>query len=220
MTHFLFLEKGAQLRDAQRAQRDKSSRDGAAPRSRRQENAAATAAPALVFLMLPTANGYRVLRAALEEVAEIPASELGRGDAAGASALLERLLGATQAAQLLRVGDQAQDEAGGTTRTSARTTHESFGEIEIDVPARVVTRRGAVVPLAPMEFDLLLALARRNGAAASRKDLLREVWGTTKAVSLRTVDTHVSNLRRKIEVDAAHPRHILTVKKVGYRLQR
>jgi DNA-binding response OmpR family regulator len=71
-----------------------------------------------------------------------------------------------------------------------------------------------------MEFDLLLALVRRNGAAASRRDLLREVWGTTKAVSLRTVDTHVSNLRRKIEDDAAHPRYILTVKKVGYRLQR
>jgi hypothetical protein len=209
MTHFLFLEKGAQQRDPQRASREKSSR------ARRQEDAAA--APAFVFLVLPGPDGYRVLRAALEDVAEIPASELGRHTGAPGDALLERLLGGSQGEL------QVASESGRSPRvwtSIGRPNRERFGDVEIDVPARVVTRQGKVISLAPMEFDLLLALARRDGAAAARRDLLREVWGTTKAISLRTVDTHVSNLRRKIEWDAANPAHILTVKKVGYRLQR
>jgi two-component system response regulator MtrA len=221
MTHFLFLEKGAQLRDAQRTQRDKSARDGSTPRSRRHEEASGTA-PAVLFLMLPSNDGYRVLRASFEEVAEIPASEVGRHDAShGAAALLERLLGSTHGAGLLgRAEPVSARPSASSARGLSRSARDGFGDVEIDAPARVVTRRGEVVALAPMEFDLLLALVRRNGAAASRRDLLREVWGTTKAVSLRTVDTHVSNLRRKIEPDPAHPLHILTVKKVGYRLKR
>jgi DNA-binding response OmpR family regulator len=70
-----------------------------------------------------------------------------------------------------------------------------------------------------MEFDLLLALLRRRGAVASRLDLMREVWGHQAAVLSRTVDTHVAELRRKLEKDPAAPRHILTVRKAGYRLQ-
>jgi DNA-binding response OmpR family regulator len=70
-----------------------------------------------------------------------------------------------------------------------------------------------------MEYELLLALARRRGAAASRLELLREVWGYAAAAASRTVDTHVFELRHKLEDDPAHPRHILTVWKVGYRMQ-
>jgi two-component system response regulator MtrA len=218
MTHFLFLEKGAQLRDAQRA---KSGRDGSASRSRRRDDAAASA-PAVLFLMVPTGDGYRVMRASLEDVVDIPASELARYEAGQSPALLlERLFGSGSPSD--RVGRlEPTPGFGGTAapRGGARPSREAFGVIEIDVPARVVTRDGEVVALAPMEFDLLLALTRRNGAAASRRELLREVWGTTKAISLRTVDTHVANLRRKIETSAASPKHILTVKKVGYRLKR
>jgi len=218
MTHFLFLEKGAQPRDAQRAQREKTAREGSGPRSRRHEESSATN-PAFLVLMVPNGNGYRVLKASLEEMGEIPAADIGRSDNGTAPAqILERLLASASGAELLRRIDGTQSPVAGST--SGRPAREAFGDIEIDVPARVVTRRGEVVSLAPMEFDLLLALVRRNGAAVSRRDLLREVWGATKAISLRTVDTHVANLRRKIETDAAHPRHILTVKKVGYRLKR
>jgi hypothetical protein len=220
MTHFLFLEKGAQ-RDAQRAQREKTSRDGASSRSRRHEEASTAAAPAFLFLMVPSASGYRVMRATLEDIGEIAASELGRHDASqGPALLLERLLAGNGTSALGRAEPEAGYPGSILSRGAARPARESFGDVEIDVPARVVTRAGDVVALAPMEFDLLLALVRRNGAAATRRELLREVWGTTKAVSLRTVDTHVSNLRRKLEADAAHPRHVLTVKKVGYRLKR
>ena len=220
MTHFLFLEKGAQLRDAQRAQRDKSGRDSSSSRSRRRDEGA-SAAPAVLFLMVPAGDGYRVLRAALEEVADIPASALAQGGNHSPALVLERLLGPGTATELLGRHDSSPGYGMASPgRGGSRAARELFGDIEIDVPARVVTRGGEVVALAPMEFDLLLALTRRNGAAVSRRELLREVWGTTKAISLRTVDTHVANLRRKIEVSAAQPRHILTVKKVGYRLKR
>ncbi len=218
MTHFLFLEKGAQLRDTQRAQREKSAREAPGSRTRRHEESPAPS-PAFLVLMVPNGNGYRVLKASLEEIGEIPATEIGRGDNGPATAqLLERLLASASGAELLKRIDATHRPSSGAPGGSS--TREAFGDVEIDVPARVVLRRGDVVALAPMEFDLLLALVRRNGAAVSRRDLLREVWGTTKAISLRTVDTHVANLRRKIENDASRPRHILTVKKVGYRLQR
>jgi DNA-binding response OmpR family regulator len=76
------------------------------------------------------------------------------------------------------------------------------------------------VSLAPREFDLLLALVRRRGAAASRAELLREVWQYQTGVVSRTIDIHIAELRRKLESDPAEPRHIRTVWKVGYRLER
>ena len=96
----------------------------------------------------------------------------------------------------------------------------SFGAIEVNLPARTVRRDGVDVHLAPKEFDLLVALLRREGAAASREDLAREVWGSEVAASGRTIDTHVCALRRKLEEDQRRPRHIRVVSKVGYRLER
>ncbi|MGH9321366.1 MAG: winged helix-turn-helix domain-containing protein, partial [Vicinamibacteria bacterium] len=70
----------------------------------------------------------------------------------------------------------------------------------------------------PKEFDLLMRLFRAEGAVLSRVDLLRSVWGYSDSVVSRTVDTHIAELRRKLEADPAAPRHILTVRKAGYRL--
>ena len=80
-------------------------------------------------------------------------------------------------------------------------------------------RAGQDVTLTPMEFDLLVALLRRRGSVASRIDLLTEVWGHSASVLTRTVDTHIAELRRKLERDPAEPQHILTVRKAGYRLE-
>jgi DNA-binding response OmpR family regulator len=95
---------------------------------------------------------------------------------------------------------------------------ERFGTIAIDRDTRTVTRSGTPVDLAPREFDLLAALVARRGAAASRLELLRDVWGHSAAVVTRTVDTHIAELRRKLEDNPAQPAHILTVRKIGYRL--
>jgi DNA-binding response OmpR family regulator len=94
-----------------------------------------------------------------------------------------------------------------------------FGEVEIDLSTRSTRLRGAEVALTPKELDLLLALIGRGGRIATRVELMREVWGHRAAIISRTVDTHVAELRRKLELDPANPRHILTVRKAGYRFQ-
>jgi DNA-binding response OmpR family regulator len=65
-----------------------------------------------------------------------------------------------------------------------------------------------------------MALVRRGGRVATRTDLLEEVWGYDTDIVSRTVDTHMGELRRKLEEDASAPRHLLTVRKIGYRLVR
>jgi DNA-binding response OmpR family regulator len=94
-----------------------------------------------------------------------------------------------------------------------------FGDVEVNRAARIVRRAGKEVALAPMEYELLCALIDHKGAVMSRHDLMREVWEYDATVVSRTVDTHIVELRRKLEADPAHPQHILTVRKAGYRLR-
>jgi two-component system response regulator MtrA len=88
----------------------------------------------------------------------------------------------------------------------------------LDPATRGVTRAGESVALRPKEYDLLCALLKRGGRVATRSELLREVWGYQESVISRTLDTHIGELRRKLEADPTRPRHILTVRKTGYRL--
>jgi len=108
----------------------------------------------------------------------------------------------------------------GETPRAAADTPTGFGEVRVDTARHTVTRDGLPVALRPKEYDLLVALLRRNGQVATRIELLKEVWGYDDSVMSRTVDTHVAELRRKLESDPANPRHILTVLKTGYRLTR
>ena len=95
-----------------------------------------------------------------------------------------------------------------------------FGRVVVDPASRTATKDGREVTLTHREFELLLALIGRRGAVASRQQLLREVWEHQADVQTRTVDIHIAELRRKLEKDASNPQHILTVWKVGYRLER
>jgi DNA-binding response OmpR family regulator len=88
-----------------------------------------------------------------------------------------------------------------------------FGTVRVHPATRTVERDGEPVSLRPREFDLLLALARHDGEVVSRVDLLEEVWGYDSEVVSRTVDTHVRQLRRKLERDPNAPKHILTIRK-------
>lgn len=94
------------------------------------------------------------------------------------------------------------------------------GEIEIDEHYRTVRRAGQEIPLRPKEYELLVALARRNGAPASKKALLEEVWQVTVASDSRTLDQHMFELRRKLEADSQKPRHLITIRKFGYCLRK
>ena len=84
------------------------------------------------------------------------------------------------------------------------------------------TTRRQVLKLAGagISAPALLALLARDGAVASRAALLAEVWGYDRSVTSRTVDGHVAGLRQKLEADPRAPRHLLTVYKAGYRLER
>jgi DNA-binding response OmpR family regulator len=95
-----------------------------------------------------------------------------------------------------------------------------FAGIVVDHGARTVRRGAAEIPLTPKEFDLLRALLEANGAAVSRADLMERVWGYHADVLSRTVDTHVAELRRKLESAPNAKRLIFTARKVGYRLRR
>lgn len=95
-----------------------------------------------------------------------------------------------------------------------------FGGVKVDTESQRVWRDGRNVELTPKEYGLLLALVKRDGAVATRIELMGEIWGHSSAVVSRTVDTHIAELRRKLEEDPSHPRYIVTVRKSGYRLDR
>ena len=94
----------------------------------------------------------------------------------------------------------------------------AFGEVRLDPEARRVTVRGEEVALSAREFDLLCLLASSQGKAFTRQAILERVWGWDFEGTARTVDNFIRSLRQKIETDPARPRHILTVRHVGYRL--
>ena len=109
-----------------------------------------------------------------------------------------------------------REDAGGTAAPVLR----GFGDITVDFATHQVKRGRRAMDLRPKEYALLVALLKRGGRVASRLELLREVWGYAEDVMSRTVDTHIAMLRRKLEADAAHPRHIVTVRTFGYRIER
>ena len=103
---------------------------------------------------------------------------------------------------------------------SAEPERIEVGDLAIDLKAREVTLAGKSVELTPTEFDLLVFLARHPGQVFTRLQLLREVQGYTYDSFARTIDTHVKNIRRKLDEDPKNPRYILTVHGVGYRFTR
>jgi two-component system, OmpR family, alkaline phosphatase synthesis response regulator PhoP len=181
-------------------------------------------------LMLPGLDGYRVLQGLRQNGFAAPVLILtARGDEAdkvrglrlGADDYVTKPFGllellARVEALLRRTSSPPASQPSSDAKPGERVR---FGDVEVDPATRTVVRAGEVVALTPKEFDLLLALVARGGRIASRVELMREVWGHRAAIMSRTVDTHVAELRRKLEHDPAAPRHILTVRKSGYRFQ-
>jgi two-component system, OmpR family, alkaline phosphatase synthesis response regulator PhoP len=182
------------------------------------------AVPDLVVLdlMLPSLDGFRVLRGLREGGGEMPVLVLtARGEETdkvralklGADDYVTKPFGLLEL--LARV--EALLRRARPRKTPAPLPIYRLGDLEIDTDAHLVRRGGGVVDLAPKEFELLLALARRGGSVVSRLELMREVWGYADSVVTRTIDTHVAELRRKLEDIVAERRYIITVRKVGYR---
>ena len=95
-----------------------------------------------------------------------------------------------------------------------------LGELTIDVPGHIVKRDGKEIPLTPLEFDLLLHLARKPNQVFSREELLEKVWGYRHASDTRLVNVHVQRLRAKLERDPENPQIVLTVRGLGYKTVR
>jgi two-component system, OmpR family, response regulator RegX3 len=91
------------------------------------------------------------------------------------------------------------------------------GPIELDVDAHEVRLDGAVIELRPKEFDLLESLMRRQGRLATREALIDEVWGPDHFGATKTLDVHIKRLRDKLESSPGRPRHIVTVRGLGYK---
>ena len=89
--------------------------------------------------------------------------------------------------------------------------------VNIDVPGHQVRRDGVTIPLTPLEFDLLVALARKPRQVFTREVLLEQVWGYRHAADTRLVNVHVQRLRSKVERDPEKPEVVLTVRGVGYK---
>ena len=92
-----------------------------------------------------------------------------------------------------------------------------IGDLSISVDGHSVKRDGVQIQLTPLEFDLLLALARRPWQVFSREVLLEQVWGYRHAADTRLVNVHVQRLRSKIEKDPEHPEIVVTVRGIGYK---
>jgi DNA-binding response OmpR family regulator len=190
------------------------------------EKAQAGATDVIILdLMLPGFDGFRVLRTLRAGAVETPILVLtARGEEddkvkafrLGADDYVTKPFGAMEL--VARVEALSRRPRLGTSRDTPPPV-EKFSDVEVKRASRSVERAGEPVALTPKEYDLLLALMNRSGAVITRNELLSEVWGYQSDVSTRTVDIHVSELRKKLEKNPAEPRHILTVRKTGYRFE-
>lgn len=173
----------------------------------------------ILDLMLPGRDGYAVLQDLRSRGPRVPViiltakgeeADKVRGFRLDADQYVTKPFGLME--MLERVGALLRRDG----RRGGERIHR-FGDVVVDPASRTVVRDGEPVTLTPKAFDLMIALIERDGAVATRVDLLREVWGHRGLVLTRTVDSHIAELRRKLEADASDPQHFLTVWKVGYR---
>ena len=154
-----------------------------------------------------------LLTARSEEIDKVLGLELGADDYLSKPFSMRELVARVKA--MLR---RLEMTAGLETETPAGTTLR-LGELELDAERHRLTSNGREVELTPREFDLLSFLMTNRGRVFSRQALVDRVWGLDYPGDDRTVDVHIRWLRQKIEADPARPRHLVTVRGVGYKFE-
>jgi two-component system response regulator MtrA len=182
-------------------------------------------APDLVFLdiQMPDLDGFAVAAAASDELPPAIVFVTAYDEHAVRAFEIQAfdyLLKPFDDERVIATVKRAEDFLEWIRREGSDPAFRGFGDVTVDFARHQVRRGSRTVELRPKEYALLVALLRRGGRVASRLELLREVWGYAEDVMSRTVDTHVAMLRRKLEHDPAHPRHIVTVRTFGYRIER
>jgi DNA-binding response OmpR family regulator len=174
----------------------------------------------ILDVMLPRLNGFELLRVLRSERQVMPVILLS---ARGAE--LDKVMGLELGAEDYITKPFSLAELLARVKAVlrrdfiARRAHGPLrvADIEIDPAAREVKRRGKLVDLTATEFDILLCLVEASGRVLSREQIQAKVWGPTHHGTPRTVDNFILQLRSKLEDDASAPRHIVTIRGVGYR---
>jgi two-component system OmpR family response regulator len=180
-------------------------------------------------IMLPKLDGFEVCRilrremtvpilmltAKTEEIDKVVGLELGADDYMTKPFSMREFLARIRA--MLRRTEMVKQEI--AVSKKAQPSVVKVGSLEIDPMRHQVSLNGSVLDLSPREFDLLAFLASNPGRVFSRDYLLERVWGYDYAGGTRTVDVHVRWLRQKIEANPQHPKHLLTVRGVGYKFE-
>ena len=176
--------------------------------------------PDLVLLdvMLPGMDGFDVCRA-IRHVSDVPiamltarsdTSDVVTGLEAGANDYVPKPFKPKELVARVRARLRGRDD-------NQADEGLTLQDLSIDVAGHVVQRDGHVIALTPLEFDLLVTLARAPWKVFSREELLEQVWGYRHAADTRLVNVHVQRLRSKIERDPEKPELVVTVRGVGYR---
>ena len=171
----------------------------------------------LLDLMLPGMNGIDICREIRKESAVPVVMLTAKTDT------VDVVLGLESGADDYITNPFTPKELVARIRARLRRTDETpadvfeVGDLTVDVPQHTVTRGDEEIQLTPLEFDLLVEMARKPNQVHSREELLESVWGYRNASDTRLVNVHVQRLRSKIEHDPENPEIILTVRGVGYK---
>ncbi|GAA3524345.1 MtrAB system response regulator MtrA [Corynebacterium pilbarense] len=171
----------------------------------------------LLDLMLPGMNGIDICREIRKESAVPVVMLTAKTDT------VDVVLGLESGADDYITKPFKPKELVARIRARLRRTDETpadvfeVGDLTVDVPQHTVTRGDEEIQLTPLEFDLLVEMARKPNQVHSREELLESVWGYRNASDTRLVNVHVQRLRSKIEHDPENPEIILTVRGVGYK---
>ena len=179
----------------------------------------------LLDLMLPDGSGYEVCRE-LRARSSVPIVMLtARGDEAdrvvglelGADDYVVKPFSAREVAARIRAVLRRTQAAPATGPAAGEDDAIELGDVRLDRARRIVTRGGEEVDLARKEFELLQYLMENAGRVVTRDRLLEEVWDMNWFGSTKTLDVHVSAVRKKLGDDPAAPRYVHTVRGVGFR---
>ncbi len=181
----------------------------------------------ILDLMLPNVSGFEVLRKLQESGSNAAILVLSARDQEvdkvqvfrlGADDYVVKPVGVLEL--IARVDALFRRLTPGSTSVASpsRSTEYRFGRVVVDSARRTIRRGDTEVDVRPMEFDLLLHLLEADGRVVSRRVLMQKVWHYAPDIATRTVDQHINRLRQRLEDDPTTPRHILTVRKSGYRI--